>query len=438
MPTEVEFDEVIISGAPVAGPALPMPDEGAPNSSADLFYQVNSLETLALLYADSSHGLDLGFEEYIDTRFEDTFDIIHRSALKAFENRILGSGDAALGVVLNPNADSSSSQQTSAPRTAPGPVITERLASALGVTKTAPLEVANIMVIGTRHTDIFPIPGSYGVTADDRRIISWYPRFYYDPNVFPIVPGSFVRCKFEQNTRRVGIITEMVNDMPPYTLSGEITNPLKSMAAFGAASTIEDYRTFAGPTPNADRLRAVIAQLGASRVYEKGDEIANGGDITAELAEAATSVMSTIAVEFPHIQIRITGGNDKFHQGLICKNGQYMSTKRNGAAAGGRRSGAPGNCYKSRHTNGRGLDFVLASGRGSGDSDLDSVVAVLRRHVSGNAGMFRFIDEYRNPTSAATAPHIHFSWGEGSEGKDEQVLFEQSRSQSPWNDPIAV
>jgi len=167
-------------------------------------------------------------------------------------------------------------------------------------------------------------------------------------------------------------------------------------------------------------------------IYEKGQELANGGDITAELAAAAASVMSTIRAEHPHIKIRITGGNDAFHQGLVCVGGKW-------GAGGRRKDGVPNKkCYTSRHTKGRGMDFVVASGRGDGDIDLDRVVAILRRHVAGNAGKFRFIDEYRHPTSAATAPHLHMSWGEGTEGKDEMNLARANVAVSPWNSPISV
>lgn len=397
----------------------------------------NSLETLALLYADQSQGSYTSFESYVDTRFEDTFDLLNRSALKSYESDILGAADAVLGVVLDPNgAPPSAAASYGAAGT-----LSDRVLGAMGMMRAEPIAAASVMVIGTNHTAILPIPGTYGDTGEDKDMISFYPLFYYSPTAMPLLPGSFVRCKFDIHTLQGGIITEHVTTLPPYILSGEAYTPLNSMPDFGSAATLGQYLLMTGQTPNADRLRLVIQQLG-SNIWEKRIngklELSSGGDITAEIATAASSVLSTIRVEYPHIKIRITGGNDAFHQGLICRNGAHMSGKRHGAAAGGKRSGASGDCYTSRHTKGRGIDFSIVTGRGAGDIDLDRIVAILRRHVAGNGGMFRFKDEYRKPTASATKPHIHFSWGEGTEGKGEWAMAQTRSNESPWNDPITV
>ena len=374
-----------------------------------------SLETLALLYADQSQGSHAAFEDYVDTRFEDTFDVLSRSALKSYESDILGTADAVLGVVLNPNGAPS---QGFTGAWTPG-TISDRVLAALGMVRPEPVAAARIMVIGTEHTAILPIPGTYGDTGEDKDIISFYPLFYYSPAAMPLIPGSFVKCKFDKNTYQGGVVTEHVTTLPPYILSGEAYTPLNASPDFGSAPSLGQFLQISGPTPNADRLRLVLQQLGPNIWEKNGTELANGGDISADLVTAATSVMSTIRVEQPHMRIRISAGNDAWHHGIICRNGAHMSTKRHGAAAGGRRDGKPGNCYTSRHTKGRGMDFSIVSGRGAGDVDLDRIVAILRRHVAGNNGKFRFIDEYRKPTKNATAGHIHFSWGEGSEGKGE-------------------
>ena len=46
----------------------------------------NSLEALAVLYADlAAHGGVETFGDYIDNRYEDTFDIISRGVIKSYQ-----------------------------------------------------------------------------------------------------------------------------------------------------------------------------------------------------------------------------------------------------------------------------------------------------------------------------------------------------------------
>jgi hypothetical protein len=136
----------------------------------------------------------------------------------------------------------------------------------------------------------------------------------------------------------------------------------------------------------ATELRKVLARLGYA---EKGSEIDNGGDISENIYKAAASLFTTIKSELPLSQIRVTGGNDVFHQNLP---------------------------YTSRHKNANALDFTISP---STPSNLDAVVNILQRYTAGNSPNFRFIDEYRNLTSAGTANHFHISWGVGTEAQNE-------------------
>jgi hypothetical protein len=142
---------------------------------------------------------------------------------------------------------------------------------------------------------------------------------------------------------------------------------------------------FQGPTPNADKLRTVLTSLG---YQEKGTEISNGGDITSEAADASISVFKTIKTELPNLQIKVTGGNDKFHQSLS---------------------------YNSRHKAGRGIDFVISP---SSQNDVDKVEKILQGYAAGSDGNFSFLNEYNNPTKAASGKHFHISAGKGTEGAD--------------------
>lgn len=138
------------------------------------------------------------------------------------------------------------------------------------------------------------------------------------------------------------------------------------------------------PTPNADRLRAELRNLG---YREKGVELSNGGDITAETANMGIAVIKKIKEVVPGVTLIFTGGNDLYHQKLS---------------------------YNSRHKRGSGLDFVVTP---YSQNNVNQVLKVLQGFAAGNKPNFRFIDEYANATVAATAPHFHFSWGPGTEGK---------------------
>lgn len=96
-----------------------------------------------------------------------------------------------------------------------------------------------------------------------------------------------------------------------------------------------------GKTPNADALRLVLDVLGYK---EKGKEISNGGDISIELANYAIAVLTEIKTQYPNVNVRVTGGNDKYHQTLS---------------------------YNSAHKKGDGLDFVVSP---SDPTDRKSVV----------------------------------------------------------------
>ena len=138
-----------------------------------------------------------------------------------------------------------------------------------------------------------------------------------------------------------------------------------------------------GPTPNADRLRETLTQL---KYQEKGEEISNGGDITAEMADLAIAVFNQISISYPTINIIVTGGNDNYHQQLN---------------------------YNSRHKKGNSIDFVILP---ANPTNIANVKKILQGFVAGGNGFVRFLDEYGDPTKAATGQHFHLSYGQGTEG----------------------
>ena len=142
-----------------------------------------------------------------------------------------------------------------------------------------------------------------------------------------------------------------------------------------------------GETPNADQLRTVIKSAGFS---EKGTELANGGDITADTLKIGTALINTVKSEAPGIKLRFTSGNDKFHQNITA--------------------------YTSRHKAGRALDFTIVP---YSVSNYKKVLAILQGFAAGGNGSVRFLDEYKKMTVKASGVHFHFSWGQGSEGNAE-------------------
>jgi hypothetical protein len=141
--------------------------------------------------------------------------------------------------------------------------------------------------------------------------------------------------------------------------------------------------------PNANRVRRVLR---AFRYGEKGrritrklvGEISNGGDITDLMASWTIFALNEIKRELPMVEVAMTGGNDEFHQRLG---------------------------YVSNHTRGVAMDFVVKP------RAYVTRVANILHGIAGSPNnvrpdgkpVFRFIDEYNHPSSAASGPHFHMT-----------------------------
>lgn len=159
----------------------------------------------------------------------------------------------------------------------------------------------------------------------------------------------------------------------------------QNQTTMAAPTTPQPERADSRNNKNAQKLRETLTKLGYK---EKGQEIDNGGqDISANIEKATSAVLNTIKQELPNIKVTVTGGNDKYHQGLS---------------------------YVSRHKQGNAVDFVIAPVT---TANLDAVVKILQRYAAGNSPNFRFIDEYRHLTKAGTGNHFHMSYGAGTEGQ---------------------
>ena len=149
-------------------------------------------------------------------------------------------------------------------------------------------------------------------------------------------------------------------------------------------------------------MRNTISELGYE---EKGTEIDNGGvDITENIEKATSSILRTIKKELPNVSIKVTSGNDKYHQTVK---------------------------YNSRHKKGNAVDITVIPAT---DINKNKVYNILQRYAAGNNPNFRFINEYANPTHAATGGHFHLSWGAGSESQkkvDKAILLAQEGKINP-------
>ena len=163
----------------------------------------------------------------------------------------------------------------------------------------------------------------------------------------------------------------------------------------------------ATPSPNADKLRAVLKELG---YYEKGREISNGGDLLPEGAVMMASILRSIKLDHPDIRITLTGGNDCFHQERIRRKGSGVT----------------------RHGSGRAMDMAVYPVTAD---TLDRVCQSLMNYAAANDRNCRFIDEYRRPSGHATGGHFHFSWGTiDNEGQWWMEKAEKlSQSSTPWS-----
>ena len=151
---------------------------------------------------------------------------------------------------------------------------------------------------------------------------------------------------------------------------------------------------------NAQSVKDAVKKLPG--VYIKGNELDNGGQITPLLAERTNMIMPELQnVLIGNNKVRITAGNDKFHQE------RFEDKDRKKYSTGGR---------YSIHQEGNSLDFtpfeygIKVKGKNSRQptkeewAQIDAMEEKLKELQKKNPGTFTFINEYRKPT----APYGHF------------------------------
>jgi peptidoglycan hydrolase-like protein with peptidoglycan-binding domain len=128
---------------------------------------------------------------------------------------------------------------------------------------------------------------------------------------------------------------------------------------------------------DASELRSTLDDLGHD---EKGNELTSGGQITDEISGIVSDILIDYKSVKPKVQVVVTAGNDKFHQGS-----------------------------KSRHTMGQAVDLVL---KPYNSENAKAFMNVLNKYKSKD-GKFSYIDEYTNPSKTATGGHFHLQYGAG-------------------------
>jgi peptidoglycan hydrolase-like protein with peptidoglycan-binding domain len=146
---------------------------------------------------------------------------------------------------------------------------------------------------------------------------------------------------------------------------------------------------------SSEEIRTTLDSLGYN---EKGNELSSGGDVTDELSSIINSILKEFKSTTPTVKITITGGNDQFHKGLG---------------------------YDSKHTKGQAVDLVLNP---YNTNTSTAFLQILDKYKNKNS-KFSYIDEYKNPSGAATGGHFHLQYGEGT------VVGGQSQNKTAFASP---
>ena len=181
-------------------------------------------------------------------------------------------------------------------------------------------------------------------------------------------------------------------------------------------------------TPNADRLREVMNELG---ITESKNNLSKAGDITQEFAFAMIHIFRTLKTIFPDMPINVNAGNNSKNRKAYSKHLQGSGIDIGIGLDGSKKFSSayldPATNKKiDPHNGGKALDddgnIARKTGKpaygawatSAGRKRLSDVAEVLGQYVSGNRNldgkpMFCFGDEYQYPTAHATGGHFHLS-----------------------------
>lgn len=217
--------------------------------------------------------------------------------------------------------------------------------------------------------------------ADDKLVEDFYKtleKAISDGGLTQQKSGSY---SYQKEVESMQVALELVGyDLPRFGIDG-LFGPETSAAVIKFAKDNNiDLSKNTQITEDAAELRSTLSDLGYE---EKGSEIANGGPITDELSSTVSKVLRDFKTSNPDVKVRATGGNDKFHKGLN---------------------------YNSKHKEGKALDVVIEP---YNSKNAKAFLSILDKYKSSDSN-FTYIDEYNNPSGAATGGHFHLQYGKGS------------------------
>ncbi len=126
-----------------------------------------------------------------------------------------------------------------------------------------------------------------------------------------------------------------------------------------------------------DSLRDTLNVLGYD---EKGSELTSGGNINDKVTDIVSNILKKYKETNPNVMVTVTSGNDNFHKKLN---------------------------YKSKHTEGNAIDVTISPYNRKNASDFIKIL----NNTKNSDYKFSYIDEYMNPSGAATGGHFHLQYG---------------------------
>jgi peptidoglycan hydrolase-like protein with peptidoglycan-binding domain len=179
---------------------------------------------------------------------------------------------------------------------------------------------------------------------------------------------------FQKNVEsmQIGLIL-LGYELPKYGVDGLFGPETASAVNRFTSENVKDLKE------DASELRTTLDDLGHD---EKGSELTSGGQITNEISGIVSDILRDYEKVKPKVKIIVTAGNDNFHKGVG---------------------------YTSLHSQGKAVDLVL---KPYNAENANAFIQVLNKYKAKDA-KFSYIDEYTNPSAAATGGHFHLQYGGG-------------------------
>ena len=173
-------------------------------------------------------------------------------------------------------------------------------------------------------------------------------------------------------------------------------------------------------TPNADKLRVVLANLGYT---EKNKSISENGDISVSMEKYASAIFTKIKQEYSSYGIIVTAGNDSSHRNSAARHPKgnaidFILLRPNGTDVINTPS-RPSVSVSSDFENGKILPNDAPTYIPSDATIISNVEKIIQGYVVTSGDKFIYLDEYNYPTPHANGPHFHISYdpaGRGTEG----------------------